>query len=274
MRSLLTGLVVSAIVALVPMSAMADNQQLADRIADNLQKSGQLSSYKIAVKYQNGTAWLKGKVRDQQQMSAALRTAFRTDGVNRVVNRMKIDSSLAAKQPAKQKTTLMAKRRPSRLSSGAITQQRMQLAATGPVVVPVALLQQTPQRQMRQAPQRQMRQAPQRPIPVAYMQNGVMAPAMQAQGRPVPMYTQASPGVAPARYDQPCMPNYSWPSYAAHPNYAAVTYPKQYSPTAWPFIGPFYPYPQVPLGWRKVTLEWDDGWWMLDFKDSSRCRFH
>lgn len=26
-------------------------------------------------------------------------------------------------------------------------------------------------------------------------------------------------------------------------------------------------YPQVPLGWRKVTLEWDDGWWMLDFSD-------
>ena len=47
-----------------------------------------------------------------------------------------------------------------------------------------------------------------------------------------------------------------------------LTYPKQYSPTAWPYIGPFYPYPQVPLGWRKVSLEWDDGWWMLDFKDS------
>ncbi len=245
MRSLLTGLVVSAIVALVPMSAMADNQQLADRIADNLQKSGQLSSYKIAVKYQNGTAWLKGKVQNQQQMSAALRTAFRTDGVNRVVNCMKIDSSLAAKQPAK-------------LPSGALTQQRMKLAAAAPVAVPVALL----------------RRAPQRPIPVAYMQNGTMVPAAQAQGRPVPMHISARPGVAPARYDQPCMPNYSWPSYAAHPNYAAVTYPKQYSPTAWPFIGPFYPYPQVPLGWRKVTLEWDDGWWMLDFKDSSRCRFH
>ncbi|MGI9517173.1 MAG: hypothetical protein ACR2NP_09015 [Pirellulaceae bacterium] len=28
---------------------------------------------------------------------------------------------------------------------------------------------------------------------------------------------------------------------------------------------PFYPYPQVPLGWRKATLEWDDGWWYLDF---------
>ncbi len=66
-------------------------------------------------------------------------------------------------------------------------------------------------------------------------------------------------------YENASMPDYAWPSYAAHPNYAAVTYPKQYSPNAWPYIGPFYPYPQVPLGWRKVTLEWDDGWWMLDF---------
>ena len=28
---------------------------------------------------------------------------------------------------------------------------------------------------------------------------------------------------------------------------------------AWPYIGPFYPDPQVPLGWRKVTLKRDDG---------------
>ena len=63
------------------------------------------------------------------------------------------------------------------------------------------------------------------------------------------------------------LPDYAWPSYAAHPNYAGVTYPKQYSAAAWPYIGPFYPYPQVPLGWRKLSLEWDDGWWMLDFHD-------
>lgn len=66
-------------------------------------------------------------------------------------------------------------------------------------------------------------------------------------------------------YDNPQMPGYAWPSYASSPNYAAVTYPQQYSPTAWPYIGPFYPYPQVPLAWRKVSLEWDDGWWFLDF---------
>ena len=88
-------------------------------------------------------------------------------------------------------------------------------------------------------------------------------------GDPLPMYRAdvAPAGPAAARHDQPCLPNYAWPSYAAYPNYAAVTYPKQYSPTAWPYIGPFYPYPQVPLGWRKVTLEWSDGWWFLDFKD-------
>jgi hypothetical protein len=92
--------------------------------------------------------------------------------------------------------------------------------------------------------------------------------AMQGGGGPVPMHMPGSGvGIAPARYDHPHMPGYAWPSYAAYPNYAAVTYPKQYSPTAWPYIGPFYPYPQVPLGWRKVTLEWDDGWWFLDFKD-------
>jgi hypothetical protein len=66
-------------------------------------------------------------------------------------------------------------------------------------------------------------------------------------------------------YENPSMPGYSWPSYAAYPNYAALSYPQQYSPTAWPYIGPFYPYPQVPLAWRKVALEWDDGWWFLDF---------
>lgn len=85
---------------------------------------------------------------------------------------------------------------------------------------------------------------------------------------PVPMTTQhagAGPGVLAPAYDNPVMPAHAWPSYAAYPNYAAVTYPTQYSATAWPYIGPFYPYPQVPLGWRKVSLEWDDGWWFLDF---------
>jgi hypothetical protein len=88
---------------------------------------------------------------------------------------------------------------------------------------------------------------------------------------PVPMgHVPAATGASVA-YDNPQMPGYAWPSYAAYPNYAALTYPQQYSPSAWPYIGPFYPYPQVPLGWRKVTLEWDDGWWFLDFSDCKDC---
>jgi hypothetical protein len=87
---------------------------------------------------------------------------------------------------------------------------------------------------------------------------------------PVPMGMVGGGAVAQASYDNPQMPGYAWPSYAAYPNYAAVSYPHQYSATAWPYIGPFYPYPQVPLGWRKVTLEWDDGWWFLDFKAKTK----
>ncbi len=97
---------------------------------------------------------------------------------------------------------------------------------------------------------------PQSQAPVAY--------APSYAGQPVPTY---GPGaVSRARYDHPSMPNYAWPSYASYPNYGAVTYPRQHSASAWPYIGPFYPYPQVPLGWRKVKLEWKDGWWFLDFK--------
>lgn len=87
-------------------------------------------------------------------------------------------------------------------------------------------------------------------------------------GQPMPMGGSGvgMPAV-PVRGGGPNMPNYAWPSYAASPNYAALQYPTQYSPTAWPYIGPFYPYPQVPLGWRRVSLEWDDGWWFLDFDE-------
>jgi hypothetical protein len=93
-------------------------------------------------------------------------------------------------------------------------------------------------------------------------------PAGGGLGAPMPMGgTGVGMPPIPGRGDGPNMPNYAWPSYSASPNYAAVQYPTQYSPTAWPYIGPFYPYPQVPLGWRRVSLEWDDGWWWLDFDE-------
>ena len=111
-----------------------------------------------------------------------------------------------------------------------------------------------------------VRQASQR-VPVAMRPASFNQPGQAAPAGPMPAYQPGvGGGVAPVRYDSPHLPNYAWPTYAPYPNYGAVTYPRQYSPAAWPYIGPFYPYPQVPLGWRKVSLEWDDGWWMLDFK--------
>jgi osmotically-inducible protein OsmY len=83
-----------------------------------------------------------------------------------------------------------------------------------------------------------------------------------AMGAPMPA---TGPVPAGPVYDNPNIPEYAWPTYAQFPNYAAVTYPSQYSASAWPYIGPFYPYPQVPLNWRKVQLEWSDGHWDLKF---------
>ena len=68
---------------------------------------------------------------------------------------------------------------------------------------------------------------------------------------------------APSPYDlnPPRMPPYAWPTYAPYNNYSRVAYPLAYPYNAWPFIGPCYPFPKVPLGWRSVKLELDDGYW-------------
>lgn len=110
-------------------------------------------------------------------------------------------------------------------------------------------------------------QSPGQPLPVAYTQGGPLP--MSAAGMPRQHVAPLGQGPMQARYDQPHLPNRAWPSYAAYPNYAAVSYPKHYQPGCWPYIGPFYPYPQVPLSWRKVTLEWHDGCWQLDFDDGT-----
>ncbi len=86
---------------------------------------------------------------------------------------------------------------------------------------------------------------------------------MMNYGGPVPEGA-AVPGATQAA--MPGSPNYAWPSYAPYPNYSAVGYPTAYPWQAWPNIGPFYPYPEVPLDWRAVTLRWDDGIWWLDFR--------
>jgi hypothetical protein len=71
------------------------------------------------------------------------------------------------------------------------------------------------------------------------------------------------PGQAAPDLQAPNLPPYAWPTYAPHNNVSRVAYPQAYPYNAFPFIGPYYPFPKVPLGWRKVTLEWEDGHWYL-----------
>jgi hypothetical protein len=79
---------------------------------------------------------------------------------------------------------------------------------------------------------------------------------------PAPMFRAGpGPGAGPAGLDNPRMPPYAWPTYAPYNNFSRVAYPTAYPYNAWPFIGPIYPFPKVPLGWRSVKLEWDDGYW-------------
>jgi hypothetical protein len=89
------------------------------------------------------------------------------------------------------------------------------------------------------------------------------APMAAPDGSPVPEGPAAMGAPIGAG---PSQPNYAWPSYAPTGNFSAVGYPTAYPWQAWPNIGPFYPYPEVPQDWRAVTLRWDDGIWWLDFK--------
>jgi BON domain len=75
---------------------------------------------------------------------------------------------------------------------------------------------------------------------------------------PVPLN---GPG-ARGELNPPTMPPYAWPTYAPYNNYSRVAYPDAYPYSAFPYIGPMYPFPKVPLGYRAIKLEWEDGhWW-------------
>jgi hypothetical protein len=109
-----------------------------------------------------------------------------------------------------------------------------------------------------QQPQAQQLQ-PQPPQPLE------PAPALTGPGAmpppPIPIYA-ANPNVPNPALQPPPLPPYAWPTYAPYNNYSRVAYPTTYPPEAFPFIGPMHPFPRVPLGWRAVTLRWEDGhWW-------------
>jgi hypothetical protein len=89
------------------------------------------------------------------------------------------------------------------------------------------------------------------------------APANPAPPGAPPEAVPSFQAPPPTPYDlnPPRMPPYAWPTYAPYNNYSRVACPLAYPYNAFPFIGPCYPFPKVPLGWRAVQLEWKDGFW-------------
>ena len=257
-----------------PPAAIA--QKLGDRLR-SAEADGTLRGAHLNVKVDGPDVWLTGSVNTPEQEQSAVELARQVPGVRRVISGVNVRGIGAASQPAT--TVSDASREPAsnlafttRSTATLSAPARTQLVAAE--VVPATPANSSPQPISRPVTV-PMLAVDQTPRPLAPPQLGVFAGAMAAAplaavaGAAGMMPAQLpGPGyaVVPARYDHPSLPGYAWPSYAAYPNYAAVTYPRQYSASAWPYIGPFYPYPQVPLGWRKVTLKWDDGWWNLDFK--------
>jgi hypothetical protein len=260
-----------ALAALLPCAAAKAETPadiaMAQEIGRQLKESGQLSGYSIGIKFEDGVAWLNGSVTSPAQREVAVQLARRVRGVQHVVCRLDV-----SQQGSAQRSNVSAAfNQDDTYGAGA---QR-----------PAPPMQRTANAGRTRLPSNNMAvPANNMPVPAARMpaQRGVVPVSGQAvlpantyadgggmgggMGM-APMPTAYAPGGSghAVNYDNAQLPGYAWPSYASYPNYAALTYPQQYSPTAWPYIGPFYPYPQVPLAWRKVSLEWDDGWWFLDF---------
>jgi len=234
----------------------AANQEVANRIQKALQSSDvQMDQVEILVS--DGKALLKGRVATPNDRKAAEAIAKKVKGVTAVRN------SLEVAPPA------VAQKRDPRGKARQVAYQPDYDGvepSESPVVPPNPGYEGAPS-VMQSAPGAVPGGMPAYGAPGMPGPGGMPAYGAPGMGGPMPMPAYGGPATGGPNtiYNQPNLPNYSWPSYAQYPNYSAVSYPSQYSASAWPYIGPFYPYPQVPLGWRKAQLEWDDGYWHLNF---------
>ena len=204
----------------------SNNQAVAQQIADSLSQVG-LVGYDLEIRFNNGIATLAGDVSTMGQRQAAQAAVSQIPGVQSVNNQLRVAGPISQ----------------TAYVPGAM---QMPMAGGQPQMMPPQMM-----------PPQMM---PPQMMPAGYMPGG-MQPGMGMD----PGMAPSPSGYAPTSFNNPHLPQHAWPSYAQYPNSAAVSYPTQYSASAWPYIGPFYPYPQVPLGWREVSLEWDDGQWQLNF---------
>jgi hypothetical protein len=220
------GVLALSATAAVAQEAVSVNQLTADAVAATLRSSKNLAGYRIEIETRNGLVTLTGALGSPAQKAEALGRAQRVGGVRVVVDELQVKNDSPI-QPVQYQPNSALAFHPGGYGNGGFAAGA---GGYGPGT-------------------------------------GASAPATTApayDGGPVPEGPAGMAGATQAA--QPGSPNYAWPSYAPYPNFSAVGYPTAYPWQAWPNIGPFYPYPEVPLDWRAVTLRWDDGIWWLDFK--------
>jgi hypothetical protein len=210
------------------------NQTTADAVAGSLRSSRALAGRRIEIMARDGVVTLSGTLANAAQKSEALARAGRISGVYGVVDQLQVggDRSVRPVQYQPQPYQPQPYQPQPYQPELALGHHRRNYDGGAP---------------MYEAPDAA-------PVNTGQVMNT----------GPMPEGPAGMMGATQAAI--PGQPNYAWPSYAPYPNFSAVGYPTAYPWQAWPNIGPFYPYPEVPLDWRAVTLRWDDGIWWLDFK--------
>lgn len=220
-------LAIGLLAAAAPAVRAADtNQRVADSVAAALRSSPALHGYRIEIDAKDGLVTLTGAVGQPYEHDEAIGLASRVPGVAAVVDYVRVTQDAAVQRTQYQQVAMGG--------SGHMFGHGGHGGGGYDAGIMGA------------------------PIDGGY----VVDPG--AAGGPVPEGSAGFSGATQA--SSPAYPNYAWPSYAPYPNFSAVGYPTAYPWQAFPNIGPFYPYPEVPLDWRAVTLRWDDGIWFLDFK--------
>ena len=277
-------------------AAAGNEQQIANQIAGAIGQSG-VRGHSIDLKYKQGVAMLSGACRSRRDVARITEVVSLVPGVRQVDNRLQVAGPASApfmSMPAGS----AARQGPADLPAGgnqAVAEQIAQALAANHLggldievrynsgVCTLGGAVKHPQQAAwaahvaQQVPgvnsiDNKLALAAASPIrPASFQQPGQPAgfqggPQMVTPPMPSPaMKGHGGAGSSHLAYDLPNLPNYAWPSYASYPNAAQISYPTEYSASAWPYIGPFYPYPQVPMGWRDVRLSWDDGHWSLAF---------
>ena len=294
------GLSPSEAQTLLPIDANP-NQELADQVALQIKRTGLASGARIEVSAKNGVVELGGSVVNAQQAELIIKEITKMPGVKKVDTSLRLLPKSSNQRTAFDDQNdgpqqAQATGIPSSLAgpnSGGYPQGMPQGGTPqgyprgGP---PQGYPQGGPPQGYPQGgpPQGYPQGGPPQGYPQGGPPQGAMAHGGQPQDGypqggyptgPMPMGGMPGPGggtgypqdpvplAMPSNpsYDLtgPKMPPYAWPTYAPYPNYSRVAYPTAYPYNAFPFIGPFYPFPKVPLGWRSVKLEWDDGHWYL-----------